>query len=262
MTRRTIEIAAFSIALLVATMSLHAWLASRDEQQRLASTLAAQKQLLDAADTRERARQSALDDTLAQIESLKRATQTPAEILRDLPKYLPLPQPITLTSAGNSSGAGAVVSAALTTGQGTDDATAIVVPRESASADEPSDLSVPGASDAKKAASGHPEPANRPTAPRSADLPSAPAAQIPSVDLKPLFDYVQDCRACQAQLAAARQNASDDATKLAALTRERDAAITASKGGTFWRRLRRNAEWFGVGAALGAAAGYATAKRR
>ncbi len=102
MTRRTIEIAAFCVALLVATMAVHAWLASRDDQQRLASTLAAQKQLLDAADTRERTRQSALDDTLAQIEKLKRATQTPEEILRDLPKYLSLPQPITLTPAASS----------------------------------------------------------------------------------------------------------------------------------------------------------------
>lgn len=72
--RRTIELAAFSIALLIATMAVHAWLASRDEQQRLATTLAQQKQLLDAADTRERTRQSALADTLAQIEKLKQAT--------------------------------------------------------------------------------------------------------------------------------------------------------------------------------------------
>ena len=99
MTRRTIEIAAFCAALLLAAMAVHAWLDSRDEQQRLASTLAAQKQLLDAADSRERTRQSALDATLAQIESLKRATLTPEQVLRDLPKYLPLPQPITLASA-------------------------------------------------------------------------------------------------------------------------------------------------------------------
>src|SRR5277367_4526552 len=105
MTRRTIEIAAFCVALLLGAMAVHAWLASRDEQQRLASTLAAQKQLLDAADARERTRQSALDDTLAQIENLKRETQTPALILRDLPKYLSLPQPITMTPA-NGQGTG------------------------------------------------------------------------------------------------------------------------------------------------------------
>ena len=43
MTRRTLEIVAFFVALLLGAMSIHAWLASRDEQQRLASTLASQK---------------------------------------------------------------------------------------------------------------------------------------------------------------------------------------------------------------------------
>jgi hypothetical protein len=219
MTRRTIEIAAFCAALLLVAMAVHAWLDSRDEQLRLASTLAAQKQLLDAADSRERTRQSALDATLAQIESLKRATLTPEQVLRDLPKYLPLPQPITLASA---------------TG-----------PDASAPAQQGTDAS------AKAAIPGQPPGA----------FPTAPAAQIPSADLKPLYDYVQDCRACQAQLAAAKQNQADDAGKLAALTRERDAAVTAAKGGTFWRRFRRNAAWFGVGAALGAAAGYTASKR-
>ena len=42
---------------------------------------------------------------------------------------------------------------------------------------------------------------------------------------------MQDCRACQARLAAATQNSADDAAKIAALTRERDAAVTVSKGG-------------------------------
>lgn len=93
------------------------------------------------------------------------------------------------------------------------------------------------------------------------ELPSATAAQIPAADLKPLYDFIQDCRACQAQLAAAKQNASDDATKITALTVERNAAVTAARGGTFWRRLRRNAAWFAVGAAIGAAAGYRASHR-
>ena len=64
-------------------------------------------------------------------------------------------------------------------------------------------------------------------------------------------------RACQAQLAAAKLNSADDATKIAAVTRERAAAVTAAKGGSVWRRLRRNALWFVVGAA----SGYVAAKR-
>ncbi len=258
MTRRTIEIAAFCVALLVGAMAVHAWLASRDEQQRLASTLAAQKQLLDADDARERTRQSALDDTLAQIENLKRETQTPAQILRDLPKYLSLPQPITMTP---------------TVRQGTDESPKGEVRPESAAAEESKDLTGAGNHPATLPRS----PASPPQALAQAELPQRPAAvaaasssacdpagncaaQIPSADLKPLYDYVQDCRACQAQLAAAKQNASDDDAKIAALTRERDAAVTASKGGTFWRRFRRNAEWFAVGSAVGAAAGYKASK--
>jgi hypothetical protein len=276
MTRRKIEIAAFCVALLLGAMAVHAWLASRDEQQRLASTLAAQKQLLDAADARERTRQSALDDTLAQIENLKRETQTPAQILLDLPKYLSLPQPITMTPAA---------------GQGTRKSAKGAAPLESAAVEESKDgvgrpNSSPTKSDGREAPSDLPSSADgRPRSPTLLPQNVAPfagpqrtpaspvvssqtcdqagncAAQIPSADLKPLYDYVQDCRACQAQLAAAKQNASDDVTKIAALARERDAAVTASKGGTFWRRVRRNAEWFAVGAALGAATGYKASKR-
>jgi type II secretory pathway pseudopilin PulG len=105
MTRRTLEIAAFCAALLIAALAIHAWLSSRDEQQRLQSTLATQKQVLDAADARERTRDATLNDALAKIEKLKRATQTPQQILRDLPNYLPLPQPITLAPSANNTNA-------------------------------------------------------------------------------------------------------------------------------------------------------------
>ena len=77
------------------------------------------------------------------------------------------------------------------------------------------------------------------------------AAEIPSADLAPLYDYVQDCRACQLQLAAAKQNATDDTAKIRALTREREAAVTAAKGGSFWLHLKRNAHWLAIGAAIG-----------
>ncbi len=212
--RRTIDIAAFFAALLLAALAVHAWLAARADQQRLQSTLAAQKQLLDAADAREGARDATLTDTLAQINELKRATQTPAQVIRELPQYLPLPQPITLASPAPPS--------VPTTQRGT-------------------------------APSGEPASPATTTEP----LPTAPAAQLPTADLKPLYNYVQDCRACQAQLAADKLNSADDATKIAALTRERDAAVTAAKGGTVWRRLRRNALWFVVGAA----SGYVATKR-
>ncbi|MBZ5696250.1 MAG: hypothetical protein LAN36_12925 [Acidobacteriia bacterium] len=336
MTRRTLEIAAFSAALLVAALAAHAWLASRDEQVRLASTLAAQKQLIDAADSRERSRQTTLDVTLAQIEKLKRAAQTPAQIVRDLPKYLPLPQPITLAStapsAATRSEKGSTLqetSAASHVAQARPDEGNVAgpeasssgsridwrespstvegrgfIPAKNAGAIAPSDAQVllqqvlvpPSCSppddcsaqihaaqarlDAERLASREglssggrtfgPKIEGRREAPSSAqnlsqqvavppscDPPNNCSAQIPAGDLKPLYDFVQDCRACQAQLAAARQDKSDDAAKIVALIRERDAAITAAKGGSFWRRLRRNTMWFVVGAGVGAAGGYA-----
>lgn len=95
--RRIVEISGTLAALLLAVMAIQAWLAKHDDKLRMQATIAAQKQLLDAADARERDRDGALKDTLAQIESLKRSVQTPA---RDLPKYLALPQPITMLPSG------------------------------------------------------------------------------------------------------------------------------------------------------------------
>ena len=110
-------------------------------------------------------------------------------------------------------------------------------------------VELPDAANSARATSSiEPKP---PPAGQNASAPSS--VQIPAADLKPLYDYVQDCRSCQAQLAAAQQNRTDDAAKLTAMTRERDAAVTAAKGGSFWRRFRRNVEWFALGAAAGAA---------
>lgn len=93
-----------------------------------------------------------------------------------------------------------------------------------------------------------------------------PALLIPPEDLKPLFDTVQECLACRAQLTAAQGTLADERTKVTALTVERDAiaaqrdaALRASRG-TFWSRTRRAAKWFLLGAAAGAAAGALAAQ--
>lgn len=258
MTKRTFEIIAFFAAVLVAGMALHAWLASRNEQQRLQSTLATQKKLLDAASARESGRNTTLAGALAQIAALKRAVQTPQQIVRDLPKYLSLPQPITLTGLpvnhvpnrnvpASPKIAKPIAASAPQKGTGVNESaiSAAQAPAEDVSPD-PSQNSLPSAITDSTA---------------SCDSPTGCSAEIPPADLKPLYDYVQDCRACQAEIAVAKQNAADDAVKISALTSERDAAITAAKGGTFWRRLRRNAMWFAIGATAGSAAGFVAAKR-
>jgi hypothetical protein len=240
--RNTLEISGILLAVLLAAMAFHAWLAEHDDRLRLQATIATQKQALDAADTREHDRAATLKDTLAQIDALKRQTQTPAQVIRDLPRFLSLPQPITLDSPQNATTA---------TQQGTAQSKAApcVAKRTCPPPVPPSSTlaspmeNVPGLEPPSLAA-----PANQ------QDLPDAPSAQIPAADLKPLFDYVQDCRSCQAQLAAAKQDATDNAAKLTAPTRERDAAVATAKGGTFWQRLHRNALWFVVGAGAGAVA--------
>jgi hypothetical protein len=237
--RNTLEISGILLAVLLAAMAFHAWLTEHDDRLRLQATIATQKQALDAADARERDRAATLKDTVAQIDALKRSTQTPTQIIRDLPKYLSLPRPITLSSSESALPAAQQGTAASEAAPcaGDKGCPSPVSPSIAASsAGNSPALESPATS----------APANQ------QEFPDAPSAQIPAVDLKPLFDYVQDCRSCQAQLAA-KQDSADNATKLAALTRERDAAMTAAKGGTFWQRLHRNALWFVIGAGAGAA---------
>src|SRR5215472_1678231 len=85
---------ATAIALLVAV--IEAWRADRRDRAQLAAELATTKQLLTQADARQRDRDAQLNQTLAALAEQKRALVTPAQILRELPKEIPLPAPITL----------------------------------------------------------------------------------------------------------------------------------------------------------------------
>jgi hypothetical protein len=84
--------------------------------------------------------------------------------------------------------------------------------------------------------------------------PPNPKVQLPAEDLKPLYDFAVDCQECQAQLAAGQANLKDEQTKTQALSRERDAALQAARGGSVLRRVVRAAKWFVIGAAAGAVA--------
>jgi hypothetical protein len=308
--RRTLGVSAVVAATILIAMGSHARLTAHDEQLRMQATIATQRQQLDAADARERARATTLDQTLAQIQKLKRDTQTPEEILKQLPRYLNLPEPMTLnpSSTGDDSQAGAVSPTAVqgkikkgtglrvfgrnwfarnpTPASAAPNSNVDSVSHEGAGKDrsETPSQPLPLSSSAETSLSDqHDNPSksslasdtsavfpdaasqSRALASRdrtatgvSQDVPGSSSVRIPAADLKPLYDYVQDCRSCQAQLAAAQQNRADDAAKLAAMTRERDAAVIAAKGGTLWRRFRRNLEWFAIGATIGARAGAAT----
>jgi len=105
-------------------------------------------------------------------------------------------------------------------------------------------------------------PLPSPIAPQSAPaLPNSPTPQasaiIPAEDLKPLYDFTIDCKACQAKLATSQSDLTDERNKTTALTHERDDALRIARGGSVWRRITRAAKWFLIGAAAGAVAAKA-----
>ena len=81
---------------------------------------------------------------------------------------------------------------------------------------------------------------------------------IPSADLKPLYDFALDCKACQSKLTAAQADLADEKTKTTTLTKERDAAVRTAKGGSTLQRAVRAAKWLLIGAAAGTLAARAT----
>jgi hypothetical protein len=90
----------------------------------------------------------------------------------------------------------------------------------------------------------------KPTAPE-------PQAVIPSADLKPLYDFALDCKACQSKLTAAQSDLADEKSKTATLTKERDEAVRTAKGGSTLQRFARAAKWLLIGAAVGTLAARA-----
>jgi hypothetical protein len=92
--------------------------------------------------------------------------------------------------------------------------------------------------------------------PPSKDVPPA-VVSVPQQDLKPLYDALQDCRASTLERDAAKKNLADDDDRIAALTRQRDTALAAAHGGSFWLRLKRGTKWFVIGVVAGAVAASA-----
>ncbi len=217
--RAAVALVAFSVGL---ALYLE-WRAVRRERQQLAEQLIAAEKTLADAQERQKARDAELHDTLAQLAERKRRTTSPEDIVRALTRELALPKPVTLAPAASGENPES-------TGQGTaEKGIAHQEFQETRQAPVPSLESAP------------------------APIRSGPA-QIPAEDLKPLFDFVIDCKACQAKLVAAQGDLADERAKNAALVTERDAALKTAKGGGFWRRVRRAAKWFAIGAAAGAAA--------
>jgi type II secretory pathway pseudopilin PulG len=209
-----LRLVAALLAVILCVALVQSWRSDRRDRAQLAAELAATKQLLSAADACQHERDAQLTQTLAALAAEKRAVITPAQIVRDLPRELPLPAPITLQTDHNASSVGATLGSPAATG-----------------GDAPAGRASP--------------------APTKGDL---DGALIPRADLKPLYDFALDCKACQARLAVAQSDLIDERKKTTALTQERDDALRIAKGGSAWHRIGRAAKWFIIGAAAGAVA--------
>jgi hypothetical protein len=198
--------------MLLAVAVIVSWRADHRDSAQLASELAATKKALADADTRQHERDTQLAQTLSAFANLKRTIVTPAQIVRELPREIPLPTPITLesTTAANS-------------------------PTTQIPAGPNLNSPAPPVTDGKLS-----------------------RAVIPAEDLKPLYDFALECKACQARLTAAQSDLTDERTKTAALTHERDDALRMARGGNAWRRIGRAAKWFAIGATAGAIAAKAS----
>lgn len=234
-----LRLAGILTSVLLATTIFVAWQADRRDRAQLATQLAAAQKTIAQASASQHDRDTLLNQTLAQIQALKRADVTPAQIFKALTNVITLPVPITLHSEAKQTAA------------------------EANSATNPE--SKPGRKVAASEASGQSLNGSPGTRSRALEVPNNPRpksgqtadAVLPAADLKPLYNFALDCKACQAKLAAAQSDLTDEKTKTIALTKERDAAVRTAKGGSALRRTARAAKWFVLGAAAGAIAAKA-----
>lgn len=234
LTHLHIRLAEISLILVLAAALLFVWRTERRDRAELAIQLATAKQALAAADSRQHDRDAQLVQTLSTLAAQKRAVNTPEQILRALPQQIPLPTPITLDPSANSS------QATVSTRNAEDSAHSTNVTNRRAA--PLGAILVRNDGD---------------TTPHAGNI-TGSQALIPTEDLKPLYDFAVDCQACQAKLIASQADLTDEKTKTATVTKERDAAIRNAKGGSALRRIGRAAKWFAIGAAAGALAARTT----
>ena len=210
-----IKLAAVVVVVVLAASVLVAWRDARKEQLALQAELKTTQQALAEATARQASRDVAVNDQVAGLKKKEAAVQKPTQVVAALPGVLNLPAPITIEQ------------------------------EDASTKNEPAEKS------GSTAAAGGPYKGQNPT---SGVDPIQPKVNFPVADLKPLYDFAADCKACQAKLGAAQADLADEKVKSQALGRERDDALRAAKGGSVLRRIARAAKWFAIGAAAGAIA--------
>jgi hypothetical protein len=194
----------FVLATCIAALSAFAyvnWDSNRKTQEKLRATLSHDERFVADANKSISDRDTSLRAALEQIATFKKKNQTPGEVVKQLPNYLRLPRPITI-SATPPSAMTTVEATFSKSGQIIQSATPLV-------------------------------------------------GSIPSEDLKPLFDFVQDCRTANVKLEIANQDSADYVKQMVALRSERDVTISALKEGGVFKRLKHDVVWLLAGAVVG-----------
>ena len=99
-----LELVAILVAVILCVALVEAWRADRRDRDQLNAELAATKQLVAAADARQHDREAQLAQTLAALATEKRTVVTPAQIIRELPREIPLPAPLVLQTSATPLG--------------------------------------------------------------------------------------------------------------------------------------------------------------
>ena len=232
LTNPYIRIAELTVTLILIAAILFAWREARNDRAQLQSQLAAANQALAAATTRQQDRDTKLNDVLSNITKEKSAPATTDQLLAGIAREAGLPTALNLQQN----------------------------PTENVRANTP--IGTKGnqsPSDSLQIGTAPTQSVDNTTGAVTAvsKLPAAPDVKIPAADLRPLYDYMLDCKACQAKLSASQADLVDEKSKTAALTKSRDAAVKDAKGGSILQRTLRAAKWFALGAAAGAIAAKA-----
>ena len=212
-----IKLAAVLVVAVLAASMFIAWRDARKEQAALQAELKTTQQALAEATARQASRDAAVNDLVAGLKKKEAAVQKPAQVIAALPDVLPLPVQITMGPA------------------------------------RPTQQEEPDGAKRPASEGGRYKGASNDSAPDGVQ----PKVNFPAADLKPLYDFAAECKACQAKLGAAQADLADEKLKTQALGRERDDALRAAKGGSVLRRIARAAKWFAIGAAAGAIAAKA-----
>jgi hypothetical protein len=256
----TLEKTAFAIIfVIVIAFAAITWRESRNDRARLEKSIATQQQIINAAELREQTRDADLKATLSQIAATRKTVQTPQQIVNALEQFPDLPQSTTRGATLSIEQPNPEKVSLRPETAMLPDATATNC-RKSLSSQ--SEVASPAISILKSdiadffASKSHSpdSPAPRlngdstsPTdvTPNSTAIDTTP---IPTADLKSLFDRIQNCRSCEAQLSVSEADLADEKIRSASLVQERNAALTTAKGGNVWHRMKQNAKWLTIGA--------------